>query len=303
MGKLLRRRPAGAAHLRGLLADSGTISAPGAYDPFSARLIEAAGFPVVYMTGFGTSASLLGRPDVGLLTMTEMIDNARRIVEAVDIPVIADAETGYGGVLNVVRTIREYEAAGVAGVHIEDQVAPKRCGHITGKKVIPAREMVAKIAAADTARTDPDFLLIARTDARAVEGLDRALERARCYRDAGADMLFVEAPESYDEIAAIAQALPDVPLLFNWVEGGRTPAIGLEALRTLGYRLVIFPLTTLFAATKAIRAALSVVATYGTPVPALNDLPAFDEFLEVIGLDEVHAADATFAGIASDAAL
>src|SRR5947209_12254839 len=204
-----------ASRLKQMLAGGDTILAPGAYDALTVRIYEQAGFPAVYMTGFGTSASLLGRPDVGLLTMSQMVDNARRIAQAVGVPVIADADTGYGNPLNVIRTVQEYESAGVAAIHIEDQVMPKKCGHMEGKQVIPAGEMAAKVAAAVAARRSPDFLIIARTDARAVEGLDAALERARRYRDAGADALFVEAPQSANEIEVIARAFADVPLLFN----------------------------------------------------------------------------------------
>ncbi len=247
----LTPRPGGPARLRALLESGETIVAPGAFDPLAARLVEEAGFPAVYMTGFGTSAALLGRPDVGLLTMTEMVDNARRIADCVDIPVIADADTGYGNPLNVIRTVGAYEAAGVAAIHLEDQVAPKKCGHMEGKLVIPAGEMAQKIRAAVEARTRPDFVIIARTDARAVEGLERALDRARLYREAGADALFIEAVTSEDEAAEAARAFPDVPLLFNWAEGGKTPPISLDRLRELGYRIVIFPISTLLAATAA----------------------------------------------------
>ena len=222
----LTPRPGGPARLRALLESGETIVAPGAFDPLAARLVEEAGFPAVYMTGFGTSAALLGRPDVGLLTMTEMADNARRIADCVDIPVIADADTGYGNPLNVIRTVGAYEAAGVAAIHLEDQVAPKKCGHMEGKQVIPAGEMAQKIRAAVAARSRPDFVIIARTDARAVEGLEPALDRARQYRGAGADALFIEAVVSEEEAAEAARAFPDVPLLFNWAEGGKTPPIG-----------------------------------------------------------------------------
>ncbi len=271
----LTRRPGGAARLRALLESGQTIVAPGAFDPLAARLVEEAGFPAVYMTGFGTSAALLGRPDVGLLTMTEMADNAARIAACVDIPLIADADTGYGNPLNVIRTVGAYEAAGAAGIHIEDQVAPKKCGHMEGKLVIPAAEMAAKIAAATEARTDPDFVIIARTDARAVESLERALARARRYLQAGADVLFIEALTSEAEIAQAADAFPGVPLLFNW----------------LGYRIVIFPISTLLAATAAMRRILQEIAQAGTPAAALGDLPAFGEFVDFIGLPEVRAAE------------
>jgi 2,3-dimethylmalate lyase len=293
-GRLTRGR-AGPARLRELLASGETILAPGAFDALSARLVEEAGFAAVYMTGFGTSAALLGRPDVGLLTMTEMADNAARIAGCVDIPLIADADTGYGNPINVIRTVGAYEAAGAAGIHIEDQVAPKKCGHMEGKLVIPAQEMAQKVRAAVAARTDPDFVIIARTDARAVEGLDGAIDRARQYREAGADVLFVEAVTSQDEAAAVTRALPGVPLLFNWAEGGKTPPVSLERLRELGYRIVIFPISTLLASTAAMRLILGEIASSGTPAAALPGLPAFGEFLDFIGLPEVQQAEQRYA--------
>jgi len=291
----LTRRPGGAARLRALLASGQTIVAPGAFDPLAARLVEEAGFPAVYMTGFGTSAALLGRPDVGLLTMTEMAGNAGRIADCVDIPVIADADTGYGNALNVIRTVGAYEAAGVAGIHIEDQVAPKKCGHMEGKLVIPAEEMVEKVRAAVEARTQPEFVIIARTDARAVEGLDRALARARLYADAGADVLFIEALLSEAEVEQAALAFPDVPLLFNWAEGGKTPPVSLARLTELGYRIVIFPIGTLLAATAAMRAVLAEIARAGTPAAALAGLPSFAEFTDFIGLPQVREAEQRYA--------
>src|ERR1700748_3247864 len=241
--------------------DSGqTIVAPGAFDSLSARLVEEARCPAVYMTGFGTSAALIGRPDVGLLTMTEMAGNAGRIAECVDIPVSADAHTGYGNPLNVLRTVGAYEAAGVAGIHIEDQVAPKKCGHLEGKLVIPAEEMAEKVRAAVEARAQPEFVIIARTDARAVEGLERSLERGRMYREAGADALFIEALTSEAEAEEAVRAFPGVPLLFNWAEGGKTPPVSLDRLKELGYRIVIFPLSALLAATGAMRRILQEIA-------------------------------------------
>jgi len=291
----LTRRPGGAARLRDLLDAGGTILAPGAFDPLAARLVEEAGFPAVYMTGFGTSAALLGRPDVGLLTMTEMAGNAARIADCVDIPVIADADTGYGNPLNVIRTIAAYEAAGIAAVHIEDQVAPKKCGHMDGKLVIPAEEMAQKIRAAADARTQPEFVIIARTDARAVEGLAAALDRARLYRAAGADALFIEALVSEEEAAEAARAFPDVPLLFNWAEGGKTPPLSLDRLRQLGFRIVIFPISTLLAATAAMRQILREIALVGTPAAALPELPSFGDFCDFIGLPEVRAAEQRYA--------
>ena len=200
MGDLLSGPVGARARLRALLAEPAPLIAPGAYDALSARLVEQAGFDAVYMTGFGTSASQLGRPDVGLLSGSEMVDQVRRLVDAVERPVIADADTGYGNAINVIRTVRAYEQAGVAALHLEDQVMPKKCGHMSGKAVIPRDEMVGKIRAAVEARRDPDLVLIARTDAAAVHGLDDAIDRARAFADAGADVLFVEAPTSEADI-------------------------------------------------------------------------------------------------------
>jgi 2-methylisocitrate lyase-like PEP mutase family enzyme len=291
----LTRRPGGPARLRALLDSGQTIVAPGAFDPLSARLVEEAGFPAVYMTGFGTSAALIGRPDVGLLTMTEMVGNAGRIAACVDIPVIADADTGYGNPLNVIRAVGAYEAAGVAGIHIEDQVAPKKCGHMEGKLVIPAEEMVEKVRAAVQARAQPEFVIIARTDARAPEGLERALQRGRMYREAGADALFIEALTSEAEAEAAVRAFPGVPLLFNWAEGGKTPPISLDRVTELGYRIVIFPISTLLAATAAMRRILREIAAAGTPAAAMDELPTFAEFVDFIGLPEVREAERRYA--------
>jgi 2-methylisocitrate lyase-like PEP mutase family enzyme len=278
-----------------LLASGEMVLAPGCYDALGARLIEEAGFAAAYMTGFGTSASQLGRPDVGLLTLTEMTDNARRIAQAVEIPVIADADTGYGNPINVIRTVREYEAAGVCAVHIEDQMMPKKCGHMEGKALIAADEMVAKVQAAVAARRSPGFLIIARTDARAVEGLDAAIERGRRYREAGADVLFIEAPQSVAEIEAVAAAFDEVPLLFNYAEGGKTPAVSYEHLGRLGFRLVIFPISTLLVATAAIRAALHRIKQDGSPIELLPSMLPFNDFLEFIGMPEIRELERRYA--------
>ena len=282
-----------AASLRELLARDEPILAPGAYDALSARLIEAAGFDAVYMTGFGTAAGLLGRPDVGLLDMSEMVGNARRIVEAVGVPVIADADTGYGNPLNVIRTVHEYEQAGVSAIHIEDQVTPKKCGHMDRKQLVPPEEMVAKLRAAVAARRT-DLVLIARTDARAVEGVDAALRRARQYREAGADMVFFEAPQTEAEIETVAKDLADVPLLFNWAEGGKTPPISYARLRALGFRIIIFPISALLAATRGMREVLETIRRDGTPAGALQGLPRFAEFLDFIGLPEIQSLEQRF---------
>ena len=244
--------------LRQLLAAPGLIVAPGAYDGFSARLIEAAGFSVVYMTGAGTAASHLGQPDLGLATLTEMANHAAHLSSAVSLPVIADADTGYGNALNAVRTVREYERAGVAGLHMEDQVAPKKCGHIAGKQVVPMREFAEKIRAASEHRTDPDFVIIARTDARAVTSLDDAIERGNRYAEAGADLIFVEAPQTVDEIRRVAREVK-APLLANMVQGGKTPRMPTDELERLGFRIAIFPAVCMAAAIPAIERALGLL--------------------------------------------
>ncbi len=285
------------ARLRELLSAGPPLMAPGAYDALSARLIEQAGFSAVYMTGFGTTASLIGRPDVGLLSGTEMVENARRIVAAVDVPVIADADTGYGNAINVVRTVQLYEQAGVAGIQLEDQVTPKKCGHMSGKQLIDADEMVGKLRAAVDARRDPDLLIIARTDAVAVTGTDDAIVRARAFADAGADLLFVEAPTSEADIERVATELRGVaPLVFNWAEGGRTPPLSLERIGQLGFSLVIYPIGALLAATAGIRSLLATLERDGVPTAALDAVPTFAEFTDLIGLPEVQELEQRFSG-------
>ncbi|MGY1703457.1 oxaloacetate decarboxylase [Geodermatophilus sp. SYSU D00697] len=293
MADLLGNGRAPRSRLRELLSAPEPLMAPGAYDALSARLVEQAGFAAVYMTGFGTTASLIGRPDVGLLTGAEMVDNARRIAAAVDVPVIADADTGYGNAINVVRTVQLYEQAGVAGIQLEDQVMPKKCGHMSGKALIATDEMVGKVRAAVAARQDPDLVLIARTDAVAVTGVDDALARARAYADAGADLLFVEAPTSEADIERVAAELRGVaPLVFNWAEGGRTPPLSLARMTELGFALVIYPIGTLLAATAGMRSLLESLRRDG--VPSLAGLPAFEEFTELVGLPEVQQLEQRF---------
>ena len=299
MARLLDQANVGPKGFRQLLDSGELILAPGAFDALSARIVEAAGFPAVYMTGFGTSAALLGQPDVGLLTQTEMIENARRIVQAVNVPLIADADTGYGNPLNVIRTVHLYERAGVAAIHLEDQITPKKCGHMEQKQLIPTDEMVAKVRAANEARESANFTLIARTDARAVEGLPAALDRAARYLDAGADVLFIEAPQSREDVEAIAVRFAGTPLLFNWAEGGKTPPIPLSELRRFGFRLVIFPSSLLLSATQAMQAAARRIRADGTPMSLLPELPTFQEFTAFVGLPEVQDIERRF-GIQGD---
>ncbi len=279
-----------ATRLRELLAGPELLVAPGAYDALSARLIVQAGFSTVYMTGFGTSASVLGQPDVGLLTMSEMVSRAAALASiAGDVPLIADADTGYGNPINVRRTIREYERAGIAGLHLEDQVWPKKCGHLEGKQVIPMDEMVQKVRAAADARQDPDFVIIARTDAIAVTGLEDALRRGQAYSEAGADALFIEAPRSMEELRAIGQAFEDVPLLFNWAESGKTPLLPLSEISALGFNLVLFPVSLLFAATHAMLDLLTLLKTGETPASFSEQMVTFSQFTTQLGLPDIEA--------------
>ncbi|WAS95540.1 isocitrate lyase/PEP mutase family protein [Nannocystis punicea] len=294
MADLLPRSGTRRRSLRDLLRNGRPVLAPGCHDALSARLVAQVGFDVVYMGGFATTASLLGRPDVGLLGGSEMIDNARRIVQTVELPVIADADTGYGNPLNVIRTVCEYERAGVAAIHLEDQVSPKRCGHMTGKRVIPTAEMLAKVRAAVAARDDPEFVLIARTDALAVEGVEAAIDRACRYADAGADVLWVEAPTTEAELERIAVRLEGHTVLLNWLEQGRTPPIGIERIRELGFALVLFPIGSVLAMVAGLREYLQCLRAHGTPVGCLERLPSFEQFNAVVGLGEVEALGQRF---------
>jgi 2-methylisocitrate lyase-like PEP mutase family enzyme len=278
--------------LRELLKRPGAIMAPGVADALNARLVKRHGFEAIYMTGAGTTAVRLGMPDVGLLTATEMIDNAGRIAEASGLPLIADADNGYGGVLNVRRTIQGYERAGVAGVHLEDQVIPKRCGHLAGKQVVPVEEGIAKIRAAADARTDKDFVIIARTDAIAVEGFDAALERAERYRDAGADVLFVEAPNA-EQLPKIAPRLK-APLLYNMATSGKTPFLGKEEIERLGFKLIIYPNWVMLAAIKAASEVLQTLKKEGTIARLAPQVPSFKEFFDLVGMDEVQEMEARY---------
>jgi 2-methylisocitrate lyase-like PEP mutase family enzyme len=274
--------------LRQLVRQKRGLVVPGAYDGVSAKLVEQAGFPVVYMTGYGVSASRLGMPDMGFAGLAEMADHARNMAAAVSIPLIADADTGYGNALNVRRTVQLYEAAGVAALHLEDQQLPKRCGHLAGKLVVPAEEFAAKIRAAVEARTDPDFLVIARTDAIAVSGFDDALRRAELTVKAGADMLFVEAPTTEEQIERVASAF-DTPLLFNYAPGGRSPLLPFSRLRELGYAIILLPVDALFVAVRAVQAFLREVRERDAVLPFQDRYIPFREFNELIGVAEQFA--------------
>ncbi len=269
-----------ATRLRELLAGDQLIVAPGVYDGISAALVGRLRFAAAYMTGAGVSASAYGLPDVGLLTLSEMAERARVLAGMLEVPLIADADTGYGSPINVVRTVREYERAGVAAIQLEDQVFPKRCGHLSGKDVTSAELFAATLAAALDARADPETVIVARTDARAPLGLAEAIRRASRYAALGADVIFVEAPESIDEIERIAAEV-DAPLLMNVVPGGRTPTIEHERLAALGYRIAIHPAAVFSAAVPAAIAALHAIQN---ETPAPPDATGLEEFFDLFGL-------------------
>jgi len=271
--------------LRTLIEQKNALVVPGAYDGVSARLVERAGFPAVYMTGYGTSASRLGLPDLGYAGLAEMADHARNLAAAVSIPLVADADTGYGNALGVRRTVQAYEAAGVAALHIEDQVAPKRCGHLSGHQIVPLGEFAGKIRAAVEARRDPDLLIIARTDAISAAGFDEALRRGEAAARAGADVLFIEAPRDEAQVEQVAKSF-DTPLLYNYASGGRSPLLPMATLRALRYAIVILPVDTLMVATKAMADFLAEVRTRDDVLALADRYFSFAEFNRLIGATE-----------------
>ncbi|MCZ6450859.1 MAG: oxaloacetate decarboxylase [Deltaproteobacteria bacterium] len=285
--------------LRELLAGPDLVMAPGVADALNARLVTREGFKVIYMTGSGTTASRLGMPDIGLLTMTEMVDNAGRIADASGLPVIADADTGYGGPINVQRTTRSYERAGVAGIHIEDQQWPKRCGHLQGKTLIPAAEMAAKVRAATDAREDKDFVVIARTDALSVEGFEQALDRGRLYEEAGADMIFIEALNTPDQLAAVPRSFR-VPTLFNMASSGKTPFLSAQEIQKLGFKVVIYPNFMLLAAVTAAQGVLRELKKTGSIAGLANKITTFTELFDLVGMREVQELEQRY-GVADNA--
>ena len=279
--------------LRRMLEEKGIIVMPHAYDCLSAKLIEQAGFRVVGLTGAGISASLLGVPDVGLATMTEVVNHARNIVKCTNLPIIADCDTGYGNPINVMRTITEFEDAGVAGIFFEDQLSPKKCGHFEGKVIIRKEEMIKKIDAALEARKDPDLVIIARTDARSVNGLEDALDRAQAYAEAGADMIFVESPYSVEEIREIANKIQK-PQMINIVEGGKTPVLSVGELESLGVKLASFSGTLQKTAIKAMQRVLRVLRETGSVKGFLDHIVSLEERSAILGLDKVYELEKRF---------
>jgi 2-methylisocitrate lyase-like PEP mutase family enzyme len=276
--------------LRQLLNTKDPLLMPGAFDALSGILIQRAGFRAIQATGFGIAASYLGKPDVGLLTFSEMLDQTRRIVQAVDIPVMADGDTGFGNTINVIRTIEEFEAIGAAGINLEDQVFPKRCGHMEGKQIIPLGEMVGKIRAAAETRKDNNFIINARTDAIAVSGIDEAVRRGNAYAEAGADLIFVEAPQTIEQIQHIADEVkaPVSINLFDAVKGGKTPIIPIQELKKMGITRVSIPVGVVFSAVKGMENYLKALFDQGT-IPDRADLVVtFDNWKELIGLREIH---------------
>jgi carboxyvinyl-carboxyphosphonate phosphorylmutase len=279
------------AALRQLLRQPSIIVAPGAYDCLTAKLIEREGFPVVYMTGAGTAVTRVGKPDLGFATLTEMLANARAIASTISVPLIADADTGYGGALNVYRAVQEYEKAGVAALHIEDQAFPKRCGHLDGKEVVPVAEMVVKLRAAYDARTDEDLVIIARTDALAVTGLDDTLRRCAAYAEAGADVLFVEALRTQEEIDRVRREV-DVPLLYNFVEHGKSPLIPVSQLEALGFKIVIFPGSLMLSVCTLAQRILREIHQHGTTANLLGEMGSVVDLFNLMGMQEALALDA-----------
>jgi methylisocitrate lyase len=281
--------------LRQLLAGEDILMAPGAHDALTARIAEMCGFEAVYMTGAGTVNTQLGMPDHSIITLTEMMQSAARLAKATNLPIVSDADTGYGGVLNVMRTVREFETAGVSGIHLEDQMMPKRCGHLQGKEIVAVDEMTAKIRAACHARTDPDFMIIARVDARAPLGFDEAVKRGRAYLAAGADMLFPEALESEAEFRSYAKEI-SAPLLANMTEFGKTPYLSAEQFREMGYRMVIYPASAMRVAIKAIYELFSEIRRTGTQRQMIDKMFTRKQLYELLDYNGMLDLEAKFTG-------
>ncbi|OQX01143.1 MAG: carboxyvinyl-carboxyphosphonate phosphorylmutase [Desulfobacteraceae bacterium IS3] len=282
------------AQLKNLVFAKEILVMPGIYDGVSAVIAEKLGFKALCLGGYAASASLLGKPDISLLTLTEMTNHLRNITEVTDIPVLADGDTGYGSILNVIRTVREFEKAGAGGLFIEDQVFPKRCGHMEGKQVIPAEDMVSKIKAALDTRIDEDMIIMARTDAYAVYGLDEAIRRANLYHEAGADMIFIEAPTTSDEMKRLNQAV-SAPSLANMVEGGKTPLRTAKELEDMGYSVAVFPVSAIYAAAKSVWNLLKLLSETGTTQGYEESMFCFDEFNELVNLRQYRKIESGYA--------
>ncbi len=283
--------------LRARLNRGDILVAPGAYDALTARLLEQAGFEAVYRGGYAASAAAFALPDLGITTLTDMVDHLRRMTSAVSVPVIADADTGYGEVPQVIHTVRELEAAGAAAIQFEDQVFPKRCGHMEGKKVIPAAEMVVKLRAALDARRNPETVIIARSDATAVTGLDDAIRRSRLYAEAGADVIFIDAPTSEEDLTAIARGGIDAVLMVNVSEHGKTPDLGAQRFQELGFGLVIYPSSTLFAAAQSTKDLAATLLAEGSTTSVVPRMMPFDEINGILGKDEWDSAEDRLRGV------
>jgi len=282
------------AHMiRQALSQAGQIIMPGVYDALSAKIAARSGFEVIFITGYSLSATLLGEPDFGLLTQTEVIAAAQRICSVVETPVIVDADTGYGNAINVIRTVRDLIGASAAGMFLEDQVWPKRCGHMKGKQVIPLDEQLKKLKAAVEAKQNRDFFIVARTDSRQALGLNAAIERGSAFKEAGADAVFIEAPESKDEMKEISRQVPG-PLVANMLERGVTPLMGPKELKELGFDLVVWPLAPLYSVAKSLTEVYTTLRRDGSTLAILDRLMPFDEFNRVVGLDEKYALDAKY---------
>lgn len=275
---------------RKYIEESEILILPGAHDALTAYIIAQTGFKAFTMGGYSASASLLGKPDMSLLTLTEMVDCVSRMVETADLPLLADGDTGHGGILNVIRTVKEMEKAGAAGLFIEDQVFPKRCGHMEGKQVLPPEDMLAKIKAAADARVDPDLVIMARTDALATHGLQEAIERGNLYREAGADLIFVEAPRTVEEMRRINSEIK-APTLANNLEGGKSPLLPAKELEEIGYNVVVFPVSATYAVTKTISELMLEIKKRGTTASFLERMTTFTEFNSLIGLDSIRALE------------
>lgn len=282
------------AKLRRLINKEEIIIVPGAYDALSAKIIQQAGFKVMLMGGYSIAASRLAQPDVGYLSMTEMADALKVIIDAVKLPVIADGDTGYGNPLSVMRTVKEYERVGAAAVIFEDQVFPKRCGHMQGKEVIPAAEHVQKIKAAVQAKESNNLLIVARTDSRSVLGLTEAIDRGKLYLDAGADALFIEAPQSQDELEKIGKAFPNTTLIANMVEGGRTPCLTARELHQLGFKIVFWPCTSIYTIAHSLTEVLRVLLETGSTALYQEHMLSFKDFNELVGLEKYLELDKSY---------